>query len=155
MPFIPMHLSCSYLWNSLYFHSSLATLLLKSCAKQNYWEHKIIMLSYTLDLGTDIFSRRKAMSLSSAALPLPSTSSLPSDFSLNISSETCLTLECRRSHHSTSCYPITYAYGPALHCTAMTSLSIHVLLRDTTCLRDRTVFFSSVSFLLPSPVPGP
>ena len=63
MPFIPMHMRCSYLWNSLYFNPSLATLLFKACAKQNYWEHKIIMLNYTLDLGTDILSRRKAMSL--------------------------------------------------------------------------------------------
>lgn len=67
IPFIPMHLNCRYLWNSLYFHSSLATLLLKSCAKENYWEHKIIMLDYTLDLDNAILSKRKAMSLSSAA----------------------------------------------------------------------------------------
>ena len=58
-----MYLNCSYLWNSLYFHSSLATLLLKSYAKQNYWEHKIIMFDYTLDLGNALLSKRKAMSL--------------------------------------------------------------------------------------------
>ena len=56
-----MYLNCSYLWNSLYFHSSLATLLLKSYAKQNYWEHKIIMFDYTLDLGNALLSKRKAM----------------------------------------------------------------------------------------------
>lgn len=89
-----------------------------------------------------LFSLKGKLWASSAALPLPSIPFLPSDVSLNASSsETRLTLECRRSHHSTSCCPITYAHGPALHCSAMTSLSIHVLLRDTTCSRDKTVFF--------------
>lgn len=154
IPFIPMPLNCHYLWNSLYFHSSLATFLLKSCAKENYWEHEIIMLDYTLDLDNAILSKRKLWA-SLLQLPLPSIPFLPSDVILNTSSsETCLTPECGRSHHSTSCSPITYAYGPALHCSAMTSLSIHVLLRDTTCLRDRTVF-SSMAPLLPTPVPAP
>lgn len=79
------------------FHSSLATLL-KSCAKHKYWEHKIIMLSYTLDLGNAILSRWKAMSFSSAPLLLPLTPSHPSGLSLNITySEPSLTLEYRWS----------------------------------------------------------
>lgn len=121
MVLIPMYLNWSYLWRSLYIHSSLATLLLEVHAKQNSWQHKLIMLNYTLDLGNAdslYMDSYGELFLGPSTLPF-CPSSQPS-----VSALTPLLLSPHRSS-SLSKAPVLLLLS---HISSIHDLSLHVLL---------------------------